>query len=74
LLERAGLPRDAILAAATRVAVNALGLSSTVGTIVAGKVADLVLLTADPRQDLRTLHNPVAVMKGGTVAAGALPN
>ena len=74
LLERAGLPRDAILAAATRVAADALGLSSTVGTIAVGKVADLVVLTADPRQDLRALHKPVAVMKGGTVVAGALPD
>jgi enamidase len=74
LLERAGLPRDAILAAATRVAADALGLGSTVGTIAAGQVADLVVLSADPRQNLSALHKPVAVMKGGTVVAGALPD
>ena len=74
LLERAGMPRDAILAAATRVAADALGLTATVGTIAAGKFADLVILTADPRLDLRALHKPVAVIKNGSVVAGALPD
>ena len=67
------MPRDAILAAATRVAADALGLGTTVGTIAAGKFADLVILTADPRLDSRALHKPVAVIKNGSVVAGALP-
>ena len=68
------LPRDAILAAARRVAADALGLSSTLGTIAAGKVGDLVTLAAGPRQDLGSLHKPVAVLKASSVVAGALPN
>ena len=74
LLDRAGLPREAILAAATRVAANALGVSETVGTIAPGKVADIVVLAGDPRKDLRVLHNPVAVLKAGRVVSGALPD
>ena len=74
LLERAGLPREAILAAATRVAADALGVGETVGTIVAGKMADLVVLADDPRQDFRALHNPVAVLRAGRLVSGALPD
>ena len=74
LLERAGLPREAILAAATRVAANALGVSETVGTIAPGKAADLVVLAGDPRRDFRALHNPVAVLKAGRLVSGALPD
>ena len=74
LLERAGLPREAILAAATRLAANALGVSETVGTVAPGKVADLVVLAGDPRQDFCVLHNPVAVLRAGRLVSGALPD
>src|SRR5512147_237432 len=45
-------PLDAILAA-TREAARALRLVHEVGTLAAGKRADLILLTADPLQDIR---------------------
>jgi hypothetical protein len=34
----------------------------------------IYILTADPRLDLRALHKPVAVIKNGSVVAGALPD
>ena len=74
LLERAGLPREAVLAAATRVAANALGLSEAIGSIAPGKAADLVVLAGDPRRDFRALHSPVAVLKAGRLVSGALPD
>ena len=49
-------------------------MSETVGTIAPGKVADLVVLAGDPRQDFRVLHNPVAVLKAGRLVPGALPD
>lgn len=45
---RAGLPRDAALAAVTRVPAEALGLGARYGTIAPGKVANLVLWSGDP--------------------------
>ena len=42
LLLRAGLPREVVLTAATRLAADALGVGNTTGTIAPGKVADLV--------------------------------
>jgi hypothetical protein len=47
-LVRHGLDRDAALAGVTRVPAKALGLDDRVGSLVAGKVADLLLFDRDP--------------------------
>jgi len=44
----------------------------SVGTVEAGKAADLVLWPGDPLDDPLLLLSPVAVLKGGEVVAGAL--
>src|SRR6185369_6420448 len=43
-----GSPPDEALAAITRRAAEAIGVAATVGTIEAGKDADLAILTGDP--------------------------
>lgn len=48
LLDEAGLPREAILAAATTTPAKMLGVSDRLGTIEVGKQADLILLDTDP--------------------------
>jgi enamidase len=73
LLHRAGLPTPAILMAATRSAAEALGIIDKVGTIAEGKLADFVILDGDFLQDFSALHRTVAVLKGGRVVHGALP-
>jgi imidazolonepropionase-like amidohydrolase len=73
VLHRAGLSTSAILAAATRNAAEALGIIDSVGTITDGKFADLVVLDGDLMQDFSALHRTVAVLKGGRVVHGALP-
>jgi len=73
VLHRAGLSTSAILTAATRNAAEALGIIDSVGTIAAGKFADLVVLDGDLMQDFSTLHRTVAVLKGGRIVHGALP-
>ncbi len=61
-------PMDAILAA-TREAARALRLDGEVGTVAPGKRADLVLLAADPLQDIRALRRPEMVFRDGTLVA-----
>jgi len=73
LLHRAGLPTPAILTAATRNAAEALRIIDKVGTIAEGKLADLVILDGDFLQDFSALHRTVAVLKGGRVVHGTLP-
>ena len=53
------------LVMATGDAAVALGKSRELGTIAAGKLADLVILNADPLVDLRNLHKIFRVIKDG---------
>lgn len=62
---RAGIsPLDAI-SIATRNGAIALGLSDRVGTVEAGKRADLVVVRGDPSSDISRIGNTVWVFKAG---------
>ncbi|MCA9283608.1 MAG: amidohydrolase family protein [Phycisphaerales bacterium] len=64
-LVAAGVPvADALLGATAR-AATALGIRDRVGAIEPGRVADLVLLDANPLDDPSALGRPVAVVHDG---------
>ena len=67
LLQQAGLQPIEVLIAATRTASMAMGRQDEVGTIQAGKAADLVALSADPTIDIRNVRRIRWVMKGGAL-------
>jgi len=52
---------------ATVNAADLLGWSDRIGTLEAGKFADIVAVSSDPTKDVTTLEHPVFVMKGGVV-------
>jgi imidazolonepropionase-like amidohydrolase len=52
---------------ATVNAADLLGWSDRIGTLDAGKYADIVAVNGDPTKDVTTLEHPVFVMKGGVV-------
>jgi len=54
-----------VILMATRDAAKILGREREVGTIEPGKLADLIILDADPLADLRNVRRIHAVMKGG---------
>jgi imidazolonepropionase-like amidohydrolase len=57
--------------AATRLAAEVLGLDDRLGTVEAGKEADLIVVRKDPLEDIRTLQeheNILLVIKGGEIA------
>jgi len=64
-LVRAGFTPGEALKAATSVNAQTLGAESDIGTIEQGKVADLVLLDADPIADIRNTRRIHAVIQGG---------
>ncbi len=64
-LSEAGLGPMAALESATRVAAEALGAGSDLGTIEPGKIADLVLLGADPLEDIKNLRKTERVVVNG---------
>jgi imidazolonepropionase-like amidohydrolase len=53
------------LQSATRNAARALGVDAKVGTLEPGKVADILLLDADPLDDIKNTRKISAVIKGG---------
>jgi len=65
LLARAGLSPFEVLRVATLEPARYLGALDSLGTIAAGKVADLVLLAADPLADVGNLRRVDAVLANG---------
>src|SRR5437899_10425529 len=59
-------PMQAIRAG-TATAAELLGWSDKLGTIEAGKWADIVAVSGDPLKDIKEVENVKFVMKGGTV-------
>jgi imidazolonepropionase-like amidohydrolase len=66
LLVRAGLSPLEAIAAATGNAARALRLEHEIGTIAAGRRADLVILSRNPSTDVTATRAIVSVMQGGT--------
>ena len=61
----AGIPAPRALQIATLECARYLGTDQTSGSIVPGKVADLVLVDGDPTQDIGAIRRVRLVMKGG---------
>ena len=56
-----------VLLAATRGGAEAMGRGDELGTLEPGKLADMVVLDADPLADIRNTRRIDRVIKGGTV-------
>ena len=67
LLVKYGMPPVEALKAATVNAADLLGLSSEVGTIEAGKSADIIAVSGDPLRDITVLKQVGFVMVRGEV-------
>ena len=63
----AGLPPAAVLKAATINGATALGVQARLGSIEAGKLADLVVVNGNPLDDIKAARNIRFVIKNGTV-------
>jgi imidazolonepropionase-like amidohydrolase len=76
LLVAAGLSEAAAISIATEASSRCMGMEKDVGTIAAGKFADLLILDGDPYEDVRILQDRRrldAVIKGGELMHGSLP-
>jgi imidazolonepropionase-like amidohydrolase len=65
LIHEHGASPMAAIRAATSAAARLLGVDADLGTVEAGKLADLVLVDGDPLADLRRLADPALVLRGG---------
>jgi hypothetical protein len=69
LLVEAGLPPAAVLRMATQGNATALRAADDLGTLAPGKKADLVVLDADPLEDIRNTRRIRLVVQNGAVVA-----
>ncbi|MBZ5505235.1 MAG: amidohydrolase family protein [Acidobacteriia bacterium] len=67
-----GLTPAQAIHAATSNAADLIGRAKDVGTVEAGKFADVIAVTDDPLQNVRALENVGFVMKGGAVFKDAI--
>ena len=67
LVYQAGLTPQQALIAATATAARVIGVDSLVGTVASGKLADLVVLTADPLADIRNTRKIEMVVARGVI-------
>ncbi len=75
LLVEAGMTPMQAIQAATKNAAEVLGLADRLGTIEAGKLADLIVVDGDPLADVKLLQDKgriKLVMKGGDVFRSSL--
>jgi imidazolonepropionase-like amidohydrolase len=63
----AGMPPIEAIKAATVNAADLLGINNQTGSIVKGKLADIVAVDGDPLVDIKTMKNMAFVMKEGKI-------
>jgi len=66
-LVRAGMTEMEALIAATRTCADLCGVVDKLGTVEEGKLADLIVLSADPLDNIRNIHKLKHVFKGGSL-------
>ena len=73
LMGLAGMSNGAILRAATQTAAEAIGLGDELGSLSAGKQADLLVVAGNPLADLKTLQHPLWVFHHGVAVVRPNP-
>lgn len=65
LLTKAGLTNEEALTSATRLSAQWLGIDQQIGTVETGKLADLLLLEANPLTDIKNTRKIAGVCING---------
>jgi len=70
LLVQNGMTPTQALTAATKTGSELMRKQADIGSIEAGKYADIAAFDGDPMTDIKAMHNCCFVMKGGEVVKG----
>ncbi len=57
---------------ATGLAAQVMGMDEQVGTLTAGKIADVIVVNGNPLLDMGVLRNPELVIKNGSIVFGEI--
>lgn len=68
LMQEAGMSNMDIIVAGTMHAAKTCDMAEEIGTLEAGKIADIVVVEGNPLEDIRVLTKPSIVIHNGTVA------
>ena len=66
-MTEAGMPAMAAIQSATIEGARLLGVEAELGSIKAGKIADIIAVSGNPLQDISAMGDVSFVMKAGTV-------
>lgn len=66
-IQEAGLSPAEVLVASTRNGAIAMGREEHIGTIEAGKIADILIVTSDPTEDISNMRQLETVIRAGHV-------
>ena len=66
-MQAAGMTPQEIIRSATIEGARAMGLADEIGTLEAGKTADLIVLAEDPRSDVKAFRSLTHVMRRGVL-------
>jgi imidazolonepropionase-like amidohydrolase len=67
LMAQYGVPRMEVIGMATRVNAEYMKMGAQIGTVTAGKLADIIVVDGNPLQDMRDLRHVAVVIKDGKV-------
>lgn len=71
-MQEAGMSPLEVLISATRIGARAMGRDRDIGTLESGRIADLVVLDADPSVDIGNVRRIAYVMRGGAMTVPRL--
>jgi hypothetical protein len=70
-MQEAGIPRMHIIQGATEWPAEAMRVQNTIGSLTPGRIADVLIVNADPLQDIANLRNiDTLILDGKTVERG----
>ncbi len=67
IFQEAGIPQMRILQGATSWVAEAMRVSNRIGTVTPGKLADILIVNADPLADIKNMRNIDSVIQNGKV-------